>query len=259
MRWIWLGATLAAATASTISLLFLVLSFIMRSGASEVETIALTAFCVVIAVFVIAVILAFTTSPPLWRFVFPTAIAVILIAGFVPHLLSAQAERQVARARAAADQAFEAKVVADIAAIGREVDRRIAEKRPYTPQEMLAFLNFVGDTNLTYRSRGDHSPEALALLKRALDAKLVDPNAMVRGPRPVDVADVPLFLQFYRSRIRWSTRPPGAVRVDKIDWDIFRLLAAGGADLAQSAAAPAVEDLQRKATVDDTGRYLELE
>jgi hypothetical protein len=56
--------------------------------------------------------------------------------------------------------------------------------------------------DLKYLGLPDRSGVMLDLLRRALEAKLIDPKIMVKGSRPGDVDPVPLFLEVYRSDIR---------------------------------------------------------
>ena len=57
-----------------------------------------------------------------------------------------------------------------------------------------------------------------ALLKRALDAGILDPNILVKGPRPVDVNFEPLFLHHYRATIR----PVPNDRISLRDWETLK-------------------------------------
>jgi uncharacterized spore protein YtfJ len=137
--------------------------------------------------------------------------------------------------------AIEAKFLVQLAARKKDVDERIAAGRPYTPEASLDFMFFVANSDLRYRLRGNHSEEALALLKRALVGKVVDPNGWIEGPPVVDVTPDPLFLHYYRRWARSARRGP----VDAMRWKVMRLVAENGADLTMPAAVGLVEDLAK--------------
>ena len=160
---------------------------------------------------------------------------------------AAQSETQSRADLAAAD----AKALAWIEARTRDVESRLAERRPYGGQDALAFVNEVSYVDLKYRGLPDRTEIMLALLKRAIEAKLLDPNVPVKGPRPVDVNIEPLFLHFYRAEIR--RYPNAAIRLH--DWDMLKLLVASGADLTLAGSHPIAEDLQKSLKADQFGSY----
>jgi hypothetical protein len=137
--------------------------------------------------------------------------------------------------------AIEAKFLAELAARKKDVDERIASARPYTPEQALDFMFFTAGSDLRGRLRGNHSEEALALLKRALVGKVVDPNGWIEAPAVADIAPDRLFLHYYR---RW-VRPTRFGSVNAMRWKVMRLVAENGADLTMPAAAALVEDLAR--------------
>ena len=96
------------------------------------------------------------------------------------------------------------------------------------------------------------SAQALALLRKAIAAGMIDVNAPVQGKRPSDTAPRPLFLQFYMESIE-PVRRGSALAAQ--DWAIMRLLATGSADLSQPEAAPLVTDLA-KTEVPGAGRFI---
>ena len=134
------------------------------------------------------------------------------------------------------------------------MEARLAENRPYAgkdAQDALEFVNEVSYVDLAYLGLPDRSGVMLDLLKRALAAKLIDPNVMVKGLRPVDVSLEPLFLQVYRAEIR----PFPGSSVNPRTWEIFKLLAASGADLARAPGHPIAEDLKKGLTQDQWGNF----
>ena len=151
--------------------------------------------------------------------------------------------------------AIETKFLAELAARKKDVDERIAAGRRYTPQEALDFMFFAANSDLRYRLRGNHSEEALALLKRALIGKVVDPNGWIEGPPVVDITPDPLFLHYYR---RW-VRPVRFGTVNAMRWKVMRLVAENGADLTMPAAAWLVEDLARPVRPGPTEDWIMLE
>ena len=258
--WIWLGATLLAASVGVGSCLILLLETMMRATGDLFAWVTIALFIIVV-VFAGTVVLAFTAQPTSYHWLFPTAMVIMLVAGSVPRALWANARHQEQVARQAENRAFEAKIVADIETRRKDVDARIAAQRPYTGSEALAFFGQVTGSDLTYRGLGDHSQEALPLLKRALEAKILDPNVMVRGPAVVDTFDEPLFVHISRARIRGRAQreePPPMIR--RLEWDAFKLLAENGADLTRPDAARAAADLRRTAVaIDNNPSYLSLQ
>ena len=93
-----------------------------------------------------------------------------------------------------------------------------------------------------------------ALLKRALEAKLLDPNVPVKGPRPVDVNPEPLFLHYYRADIR----PYPNAQISIRDWETLKLLVENGADLTLDGARQLAEDLQKPIVLESSGRFFHL-
>jgi hypothetical protein len=136
------------------------------------------------------------------------------------------------------------------------VETRIAAGRPYTPEEADAFLAFVRRSNLSrYLGyvRANHMPAALAMLQRALETKILDPNAPVRDFVMPPIGPVPLYLRLHREL---RQRPDDSVLAQ--DWNILLLLIDSGADLSVPRAEPAVADLRKTATPEHGGLYLRL-
>jgi hypothetical protein len=115
------------------------------------------------------------------------AISLVLVAGLAPRVLDAVEKEEAQAVREEEDRRIELKLKSEIEMRKRDVEERIPAQRPYSPAEALAFVEFVSDSDLSYRSLSDHSNVTFALLQRALEAKIVDPNGMVKGVRPVDV------------------------------------------------------------------------
>lgn len=260
MRWVWLAATLLAAAASGFWA-FSTLIGTMMTPREDVYSWVFRALVVIGAALVGGLLFTVNYDATRSRWRFPFLIAVMIVAGGAPHFLLKNARQQEQQTKVDEGRAFEAKFLADLDARRKDVDARIAAKRPFAGQEALSFVQFVSGADLSYRSLGDHSAAALALLKRALDEKIVDPNIMVRGPTRADVADEPLFIQYSKFYIRSGSHgkePPA--RVHKKDWAVFKLLVENGADLSLPEAAGVKEDAS-KTTVPDTvdARYLRLQ
>ena len=119
----------------------------------------------------------------------------------------------------------------------------------------MNFLFFVTGSDLSNRGLGDYSVPALALLLRALQQQVVDPNGRVKGPRLPDVAPEPLFLDYYKAWVRPVRHGP----VDAMKWKIMRLLAENGADLTMPEAAYLAEDLRKPERPGISGRWIELD
>jgi hypothetical protein len=177
------------------------------------------------------------------------AIFVMLAFGAAPFVVDAGVQQQRRFETAAEESQLDADVLAAIDARREDIDARIAARQPYAGQEALAFVDSIGSADLSFRGLSDHSAEVLDLLQRALDEKIVDPNVLVRGPRPVDISDEPLFVHIYRARIR----PCPRCLIRQRDWHAFKLLIDHGADLALAGALPIAEDLRKKVMVERIG------
>lgn len=191
--------------------------------------------------------------------VFVSAGALTLAAGAWPIAVYQKEKHERAAARVAekavSDAAADAKALADIEARRRDIEVRIGERRPYEGQDALRFVNQVSYVDLSYLGLPDRSDTMRALLRRALKAGLIDPNRLVKGPRPVDVNTEPLFLHYYRA----SIRPYPDARISVRDWRTFKLLVDSGADLTLEGAQAVADDLRKAAVVDDAGRYMRLQ
>jgi hypothetical protein len=127
---------------------------------------------------------------------------------------------------------------------------------PATGEEVegFAFLEFAADSDLTWRSLPDHTPQAFALVEEALAEKILDPDALTTAAAVADSPAVTLTLLWYDRRIR-----PGSPRAfDRHDWAVLQMLVAANADLTADDAATLREDLA-KIVIDDGGRFIGLE
>ena len=253
MRWFWAGVLVIAAAVAIGSLLLIKIGNMMTPGAGPDDRLMLAALGAIVVVAVTGLVPAFRL-PPLASAVC-TVFAVALMAGaaFVPHAAdwSEKAERA---ARIAAEQgAYQTRFLADLEARREDVEARIAAGRPFAPEEADAFLAFVRRSNLSYVQGPNHMPAAIALLRRALEAKILDPNAPVRDFVMAPIGPVPLYLRLHRE-LRQAPDQPVLAQ----DWNILLLLIAGGADLSVPLAAPVAADLRKTATPEYGELYLRL-
>jgi hypothetical protein len=172
--------------------------------------------------------------------------------GFVYELVRAENVQRADARRRSENAAHDAKALARVERRTRDVEARLAENRPYAGKDALEFVHEVSYVDLKYLGLPDRSGVMLDLLRRALEAKLIDPNIMVKGSRPGDVDPVPLFLEVYRSDIR---RFPNNW-VNLRNWATFKLLVASGADLTLAPGHPIAEDLSKGLTQDQWGNYM---
>ena len=174
-----------------------------------------------------------------------------VLPGFVYEHVRAENVRQGEARRRSENAAQDAKALARVERRTRDVEARLAENRPYAGNDALEFVHEVSYVDLKYLRLPDRSGVMLELLGRALEAKLIDPNSMVKGSRPGDVDPVPLFLEFYRSDIR---RFPNNW-IKPRNWAILKLLVASGADLTLAPGHPIAEDLSKDLPLDQWGDY----
>jgi len=250
MKW-WLGGLLLiACAASAFNIVWLRLEHLMDprwAGDSQL----LIALVVIATVTVVGLVLTFKLAAPKpWVF---TAVALVVVAGFVPRAIDVYDQGESRAEQAVADRAYEAKLLADLAARKQDVEARIAVRRPYTPEEAEAFIELVRDSNLTYRNLADHTGIAMPLLQRALEGKVFDPNAPVKNRFQAGAPPLPLFLAFHR-KIRQAPER----QVETREWKILLLLTGNGADLSLPGADLVAADLRKTATPVFEGVYLEL-
>lgn len=220
------------------------------TAADRARLLALIAIVLITA----AVVIAELKRRPVPLAALAAAMILTLAAGAWPNYVYDNEKRE-ARVRSETQRraeaaAADAKAFARVEARTRDVESRLAERRSYDGQDALAFVNEVAYVDLKYLGMPDRSETMRALLKRALDAKLLDPNVPVKGPRPVDVNLEPLFLHYYRANIR----PYPNAEIRSRDWDTFKLLVASGSDLTLAGGHPIAEDLQKPLKADQFGR-----
>jgi hypothetical protein len=182
------------------------------------------------------------------------AVVVMVVAGFVPRgvdmVLADQ--RQAAEQKDGAEAEMEFQMA--FLEASDDVAERIDEKRPMSAEEGLALLEFAADSDLSWRSLPDHSREAFALVQQALDAGILDPDALTTGAPVADSGAITLILMFYEARIR-----PGAPSsIDKQAWQLLQMLLLKDPDLS----APDAEELRavlEKTPVIGEGRFVRLE
>lgn len=181
------------------------------------------------------------------------AIVLVVAAGFVPRLydIRLKAERQAEYKSRVRE--LDAGVLAEIEKRRQEIEARIVERRPYQGEEARLFVVFVTDADLSTAGGPNRSPQSIALLRRALEAKVLDPNTVVKQPVRADRGPEPLFVNFYRN-VR--QRPEQSLLSS--DWTILKLFAANGADLTLPEAAPFAADLRKTETPLYGGLYIEL-
>jgi hypothetical protein len=253
MKWGWVAALLVAAAASIFNVAWFQLENLLRPLSPAMNWTMLAAIGAVLLLTIGALVLVFRGKDLARRL--SVAILLVLVVGFAPRVLNVVERHTAASIRSEENRRFELVVKHDIQLRKRDVEERISAQRPYSPAEALAFVESVGDSDLSYRSQTDHSDTTLALLQRALENKIVDPNGMVKGVRPVDVKSEPLFLLFYRATVRPTGRGPVRAR----DWKVLQLLVANGADLTVVGAERLVEDLRKTPKpIDNVRDYVDL-
>lgn len=257
----WLRALLALAVAgvSVFCVWFLLVTYVMRSVPSMVEA-AMIVSLVIIALALCASLIVAWRPEPGWRY--RAALAVMPLAGIAPAAVSwtlARIDDANARIedanKKAEQQAFEAKFLSQLETYRKDVAERIAAKNPYTPPEAYELLKFVQGSNFRYRSLPDYSPQTFPLLQQALEGKILDPNARVKGPTRIDVNEEPLFVVYYNFYLKSGV---GLKRVLEREWKIFQMLVAGGANLDDPAAAVLRDVVNRETAPYEIPGYIRL-
>ena len=169
-------------------------------------------------------------------------VAATLAAGLVPWAVEAARHYGDVQAENQERRRIETEFLDKLAAQRKDIAARIASNQPRTPEQAFDFLLFVNGSDLSYRSLPDYSAEALALLRQALDARIIDPNGRVTAGPYKRLNGLPLFLYFYRSQVK-----PGidanALRIK--EWDLLMTIVRAGADLSLPEAASLNEDLRK--------------
>ena len=230
-------------------LAFTVNRFFSGSGLIVIDVVGLVAVLVVLGAFAVAI--RGMRAGRWLRLI--AALIVIVAAGFAPRLVEAYVNEQQRLADQVVGADVEMQFQSALLTRGEDIDKRAAAGTPYPPAEAMAFLEFAADADLSGRGLLDHTPEALDLVSQAIDDKVLDPNALVLPP-VADTAPKTLTLAFYDKRIR----PAGPARIARHDWDVLKVLVAGGADLSAADAAPLRADLAR-AVAPGTGPFIVLQ
>ena len=251
MKW-WLGGlVVAAGLASAFNVVSLRLEHLMDPRWGARDTQLYIALIVIAVVTVVGLVLAFKLAAPKpWVF---AAAALIIAAGFVPRAIYAYDQSQANAAQAVANRAYEAKLLADLDARKQDVEARIAARRPYAGEEAEEFIELVRHANLTYMSLPDRSAIAMALMARALQGKVFDPNVPVKNRFKAGAPPLPLFVAFHRTIRQAPERP-----VETREWKILLLMTGNSADLSLPGADAVAADLRKTATPAFDGLYLEL-
>jgi hypothetical protein len=211
----------------------------------------LSAWYAAFAVILLAAAIAFWSKR--WWILAP-ALAVVLAAGFLPRAVDVAVLAEEEAVEISEDTAAEMAFQEQHLAWSDDIATRVEESRPWTADEGFAFLEFAADSDLTWRSLPDHTPQAFALVEEALAEKILDPDALTTAAGVADSPAVTLTMLWYDRRVR-----PGSPRaIDRHDWAVLQMLVAANADLTADDAAPLREDLA-KIVIDDGGRFIRLE
>ena len=253
MNWPLIAGLLVAAAASIWNVISFKLEHLWAPSSHLMDFTLLGSIVEIFILVIGALVLVWRGKNSARWLVFATVLT--LTVGFAPRILDATENRIALSMRLVDDRQIESKLLSDIEARKQDVEARIAAKRPYSPAESLRLVDFVGDSDLSFRSLPDHSDTTFVLLQRALEGKILDPNTLVKGPRPVDVSSEPLFLYFYRATVR----PTPQSRIRNRDWRVLQLLVAAGANLTVAGAAPLVDDLRKTPKpIANNREYIEL-
>src|SRR6266540_1995459 len=252
MKWWPPALLLFAAAASAVNVISLVLENLMAPGWSRNEPMVLGALATIVVAALTGLLLPLKLGAGPARRWLLIATALVVIAGFVPRIVVTGQKQERAAAQDAREREHEAQLKAGIAARKRDVESRIAAAQVYSPDAAAALVSFVHGTGHATRNAETLSADAIAVLQRALEGKLIDPNMIVKDRLRADVGPEPLFVHYHR-RIRQAPERSVLAR----DWRIMLLLARG-ADLSLPAAAPVAADLRKTATPLYGGLYFDL-
>jgi hypothetical protein len=251
MKWWPIGLLVAAAVASALNVAALTLEHLLDprwgSEARHLRVISLIAIAAFSAGGVWLIVRGVSAR---WLF---GAIVLIVAAGFIPRVYDVRLNAEIQAGQVAAIRALETKVLGEIETRRQDVEARIAAQRPYQGDEARLFLVFVTDADISRAGGPNHSPQSIALLQRALETKILDPNTVMKEPVYVNFGPEPLFIKFYR-----QARQVPEHSVLGRDWKILKLLAANGADLAAPGAAPFAADLRKTEIPLYNGLYIDL-
>jgi phosphate/sulfate permease len=182
------------------------------------------------------------------RFLLAASLAAIAVAGFAPRALHAYLEQKAVLEEQAVGAEAEMQWQAALLDRNDDLDQRVDDKRPFSAAQALDLAGFAADADLSWKGLMDHTPEAYDLLRQAIEARILDPNA--RGEDGKSVA-----LAFYEARVK----PNLASGIRVHDYEVLKILADGGLDLSAPEAADLKADLARKAVGDAGSRTVKLE
>jgi hypothetical protein len=228
------------------------LSNLLRPAWPEAVTLSLYGAVALIVVFLLLALTAARRGARLGWLRVVVAIVVMAAAGFLPRAVDLRVA-DVQRTKSQEEGAdFEMEFQSDYLDRSDDLEARIAAKKKYGAEEALDLIHFAVESDLSYRSLPDHTPEAFDLVRQALDAGMLDPNALATPP----VADSPprtVTLAFYEAEIL----PNSPHTIERHDWDMLQLLIAHGADTSGPGAARLRKDLALTPSA-TTGRYISL-
>ncbi len=256
MRRSVLAVQLLVAAASVFNVVSFRLQELMAPQSAELDRLAAAALA--------AIVLLSAGMIMLWRYggasrglsagVSAVAIALTVLSGFAPRIVWAHRQAVAEAARLAEDRRLDEAFSIALRTWRTAIDDNAAAARPLTTERAWEFVNLVSRAGRYDDGTDPPGTQALALLRKALAADILDVNAPVQGRRLSDTAPRPLFLQFYKEQVETFGRGSALAAQD---WAIMQLLAASGADLSSSDAAPLVADLAKTA-VPGPGRFIEL-
>lgn len=225
----------------------------MTPGGGPDSDLMTAAFGAIVVFAAAGILLVFRLRPAAFAASTVLAIALMVGAALVPHADDWSRKARRATVIATEQRAYQEKFAADLEARRQDIEKRIAAQRPFTPEEANAFVAFVRRSHLYYVQGPNHMPAALAILRRALEAKILDPNVRVPDFVMAPIGPVPLYLRLHRE-LRQA--PERSVLAE--DWNVLLLLIENGADLNVPLAEAVVADLRKTAVPEHGGRYLQL-
>ena len=256
MRRTFLVLQLLAAAASAFLVVWFRLQQLMAPQSAELDHLAEAALMAIVLLSLGMIVIPRLAETPRAVSVAVSAaiVALTMASGFAPRLLWAHRQAAIEAARLDEARRRDEAFALALRTWAATIDDSATAARPLTAEQAWELVNLVSSAG--HYDSGANAPAAqwLALLRRALVAKILDVNVAVQGLRPSHTAPRPLFLQFYKEQIE---------PVDRInalaaqDWAIMKLLAGNGADLSHPDAAPLVADLA-KTEVPGAGRYIGL-
>jgi hypothetical protein len=256
MRRIFFILQLLAGMTSAVLVVWFRLDELMAPQSAELDHLAEAALAAIVLLSV-GMIVVWRLAGASHRISIAAGIAILaltVVSGFAPRLLWDQRQAAIEAARVAEDRRRDEAFALELRTWTATIDDSAAAARPLTAEQAWEFVNLVSRAGYYDDGPNPLATQALALLHKALAAKILDVNLMVQGRRPSDNAPRPLFLQFYKEQIE----PAGRVKtLPAQNWEIMKSLAANGADLSRHDAAPLVADLA-KTEVPGVGRFIGL-